>query len=94
MALSKYGVVFRMNTGIFTTPDGRRVVCGVKGMSDLLMIRNDGRAIWIEVKTANGRPSKAQLHFIERMKELHCLAGIARSVEDALRIAEVSNETV
>ena len=59
----------------------------IKGRSDLDAIK-DGRISFIEVKTATGRPSKDQLHFIERMKQIGCRSGIARSVEDAIKIVE------
>lgn len=86
--LSEYGIVIRQNTGNFELKDGRRIVCGVKGLSDLLFIGSN-RVAFIEVKTENGRPSQEQLNFIDRVKEFGHSAGIARSVEDALRLAGV-----
>lgn len=82
-ALSAHGVVFRMQSGMFYTETGEKIRVGIPGMSDLLFIGN-GFIAWIEVKTVKGRPSKQQLNFIERMKELGHRAGIARSVEEAL----------
>lgn len=82
-ALSAHGVVFRMQSGMFYTETGEKIRVGIPGMSDLLFI-GDGFIAWIEVKTAKGRPSKQQLNFIHRMKELGHRAGIARSVEEAL----------
>ena len=61
IALSKFGVVIRQNTGNFTTADGRHVKCGVTGLSDLLFVGNDGRCAFIEVKKPGGRASKEQL---------------------------------
>lgn len=59
----------------------------VPGWPDLTGFRrSDGKAVFIEVKTAKGRPSAEQLKFIELAKRSGCLAGIARSVEDAERI--------
>ena len=81
-ALSKYGVVIRMNTGNVQTQSGTYMRCGVKGMSDLLFIGQDYIA-WIEVKTATGKPTPEQIKFINRMRSLGHRAGIARSVEDA-----------
>lgn len=86
--LSKYGVVIRQNTGNFELKDGRRIMCGVKGLSDLLFI-GANRVAFIEVKTEHGRPSQEQLNFINRVKALGHSAGIARSVDDALRLAGV-----
>ena len=60
----------------------------VKGRSDLSAIK-DGRISFIEVKNEVGRPSVEQLNFIQQMRTRYgCSAGVARSVEDALRIVE------
>lgn len=57
-----------------------------KGRSDLSAIKN-GRIYFIEVKTELGVASDEQLNFIEQMQSRYgCKAGIARSVEDAVRI--------
>lgn len=85
MALSKHGTVFRMQSGMFYTETGEKIRIGIPGMSDLLFI-GKGFIAWIEVKTPKGRPSKEQINFIERMQALGHKAGIARSVEDALKI--------
>ena len=62
----------------------------VNGRSDLSAIK-DGKIYFIEVKDDKGRPSKDQIHFIKIMTERYgCGAGIARSVEDAKRICEIS----
>lgn len=92
MALSPYGVVIRQNTGNFQLKDGRRIMCGVKGLSDLLFI-GQNRVAFIEVKTETGKPTQEQLNFIRRMQELGHSAGIARSTEDALRLAGVIDDS-
>lgn len=57
-----------------------------KGRSDLSAIK-DGRITFIEVKTDTGTASDEQLNFIKQMHDRYgCRAGIARSVEDAVRI--------
>ena len=89
-ALSKYGIVIRMNTGNVQTQSGTYIRCGVKGMSDLLFV-GQGYIAWIEVKTPTGKPSPEQIKFINRMRQLGHRAGIARSVEEALEI--VNNRT-
>lgn len=88
LELSKHGIVIRMNTGVFKTDDGRTIKCGIKGTSDLLFVGQNFIA-WIEVKTPTGRPSKDQIIFINTMKKLGHKAGIARSVEDALKIINI-----
>lgn len=90
MALSQYGIVLRMNTGVFKTEDGRTVKCGMPGTSDLLFVGR-GYIAWIEVKTPTGKPTAEQLKFIKIMQELGHRAGVARSVEEALEIINVRN---
>lgn len=85
LALSEHGIVIRMQSGNFELKDGRRIVCGVKGLSDLLFIGQD-KVAFIEVKNVNGKPSKEQLNFIAAVHKLGHGAGIARSVEEALEI--------
>jgi hypothetical protein len=92
LALSAYGIVIRQNSGNFLTPDGRRVKCGIAGMTDLLFVGH-GYVAFIEVKTANGNTTKAQENFITAMQKLGHRAGVARSVEDAMKIITEVNET-
>jgi len=86
--LSKHGIVIRQNTGNFIPKDGRRVKCGVAGLSDLLFI-GDGYVAFIEVKTPKGRPTPEQINFIHVVREHGHRAGIVRSVQDALRLIGV-----
>lgn len=87
LELSKYGVCFRMNSGIFKQGE-RTIKCGVKGMSDLLFIKN-GKAYWLEVKTPTGKASPEQLNFLAVMRNKYgCVAEIVRSVDDAVRIVK------
>jgi len=56
------------------------------GVADLVVMRQDGRACFLEVKTKTGRLSPAQDNF-----KILCAArgwswGIARSVDDALAL--------
>lgn len=94
VALSKYGVVFRQNSGVFTDAAGNRIRIGVVGMSDLLyigapVISGQPTVAWLEVKTATGKPSEEQIKFISAMQRIGCKAGIVRSVADALAIAGI-----
>lgn len=97
--LSPYGIVFRTNSGEFW--QGQRVyskefkqevlinitkVMGLpKGFSDLLFV-GKGYTAFIEVKNLTGKPTPEQLNFIKIMQSYGHRAGIARSVEDALKI--------
>ena len=95
LALSETCMVFRVNVGKGYTPDGRYFDTGVPvGFSDLFGHRkSDGRAFYIEVKTPDGRVRRDQEKFIKAMKENGALAGVARSVEDAIKIinAKINN---
>ena len=87
VALSRYGLVVRQNVGNFYTEYGGRVQCGFKGLSDLVFFSNDGKKVaFIETKTPMGRLSKEQKAFLERMKSYGYIAGVARSVEEALQL--------
>lgn len=88
IALSEYATVFRANVGSGVTYDGRHFETGLpKGFSDLFGFRHsDGKIFFIEVKTPSGRLSKAQKHFLEQMRNYGAIAGVARSVDDAIRI--------
>lgn len=54
------------------------------GSSDIIGIAPCGRFLAIEVKTKTGRPTHQQLGFIEAVRKNGGIAGIARSVQDAL----------
>lgn len=58
-----------------------------EGFSDLFGHRiADGRIFYIEVKKPGGRIRDKQKLFIQAMQESGALAGIAYSVEDAIKI--------
>lgn len=88
VALTENGyTVFRANVGKVKTADGRWFDTGLpKGHPDLYGFRPDGKIFYIEVKNAKGRVRPEQKQFIQTVKARGALAGIARSVEDALDI--------
>ncbi len=88
LALTDSCIIFRMNVGTGYTVDGRYFNTGVpKGFSDLFGFRkSDGRAIFIEVKTAKGKPSAEQVKFLETMRKYGAISGICRSAEDAVNL--------
>ncbi|MDR0411958.1 MAG: VRR-NUC domain-containing protein [Treponema sp.] len=76
----------RMNVGAvrFADENGRRnfVRFGTPGMSDILGILPDGRALAVECKTANGKLSNFQSEFLDAIRHNNGVAIVARSVED------------
>ena len=100
VALSPHGVVFRTNSGEFCQGSKvyskefkqdvlinlRRVQGLPKGFSDLLFFGFDGRAAFIEIKKPGKKQTPEQVKFMELMQSYGYRAGVARSVEDALKI--------
>lgn len=77
--------VERIQSGLLYTKDGRPVRIGFPGRSDISGARaGDNRAFFMEIKTATGRATKEQRRFIAAMKQRGAIAGIVRSVQDAL----------
>ena len=68
----------------------RPVKVTVPGWPDLTGYRrSDGRAVFIECKRPkNAKQSEQQKKFIELAKQAGCLAGFARSVDEARKIVE------
>ena len=88
LALADTCVMFRINVGKGYTPDGRYFDTGVpKGFSDLFGVRKvDGRAVFIEVKTPQGRPTDQQNNFLETMRKNGAIVGVCRSPEEAVQL--------
>lgn len=89
LALSQAGhACFRGNVGLYFTRDGRPVRTGLPvGFSDLFGHRaGDARAYYFEVKTATGKLRPEQKAFLDAMKNRGALAGVVRSVADALNL--------
>ena len=57
-----------------------------QGFADLFGITDSGRFFAIEVKSPTGRVSSQQKQFIEHIRAKGGLAGVARSVDDAVKI--------
>ena len=90
--------LFRNNTGTLKDQHGRPVQFGLcKGSADLIGYRTvtitpdmvgQQVAVFlsIEVKTPTGRIRPEQQQWLEKIQAAGGIAGVARSVEDALRI--------
>jgi|SRR5690554_1344663 len=57
-----------------------------KGSADIIGVAPGGRFLAVEVKTPTGRVSKEQTLFLQAVTQRGGLAGVARSVEDALAL--------
>lgn len=80
--------VFRANVGRVRLKDGRYFSTGLpNGHPDLYGFRwKDKQIFYIEVKNEKGRIRADQIQFHEFLKQKGIIHGIARSVEDALKI--------
>jgi len=92
--------ITKQNDGSIKIKNPRPFNTGLpKGFSDLLIItpititnemvgQQFARAGFLEIKTKTGRPTKDQVNFIEQMQGLGARAGIARSIEDAVKVLQ------
>lgn len=83
-------LVFRTNVGKVKTSDGRWFDTGLPiGFPDLFVIKNNGKFCGIEVKNQNGKLRDTQKQFSQTvLKPNHVIHGVARSVDDAVKIVE------
>lgn len=89
IALAEAGhLVWRQNTGVLKDANGRPIKFGLcKGSSDIIGLTSTGVFLAVECKTATGRIRPEQKLFIAAVRKSGGRAGIARSAEDAVRIA-------
>lgn len=87
-------VCFRGNVGRVRMSDGRFFDTGLpKGFSDLFGYRlYDCKIFFIEVKDHKGKLRKEQTMFLNAMKKNGALVGVARNIEDALKIVKEIEE--
>ena len=79
--------LWRINTGVYLTPDGRRHVrTAPTGHPDLAGILPRGRAFYIETKARNGRATTEQLAFAKMLARYGGLHVFAKSVDDVERV--------
>lgn len=74
-------------------PKIRYIKCGFTGISDLQFLSDDGNlTVFIETKTETGVVSEEQekfINFINSKKSKHLKAGVARSIDEALKLIGV-----
>lgn len=88
LALSEAGArVWRNNAGFATYPNATVVKYGIgnPGGSDLIGLYK-GRFLAVEVKVPGENPTPEQTRFIEGVLAAGGIAGVARSVDDALTL--------
>lgn len=88
LALSRLGCrAFRNNVGVAKTDTGSVIRFGLTvGSSDLIGWTASGRFLAIEVKRPGKNPTKEQRNFLDAVTKAGGIAGVARSVEDAVEI--------
>ena len=59
-----------------------------RGMSDIMGALKDGRTLAIEVKSRTGRMRPGQEEFLASIRAAGGVAGVCRSVDDAVRLLE------
>lgn len=83
------GRVIHSSGGVVTLASASPIVFGLcVGSADIIGIAPGGRFLAVEVKTATGRVSREQQLFIDAVNAAGGVAGIARSVQDALKIIQ------
>jgi hypothetical protein len=80
------GKVIHKDARIVTLQNAQLMTFGLcVGSADIIGIHKPtGRFLAIEVKTKTGKPTKEQINFIEQVRAANGIAGIARSVQEAL----------
>lgn len=58
----------------------------IKGTSDILGITKQGRFFALEVKRKDGKPSEAQLVFIDKIKRMNGIAEVVFSVDEVIAL--------
>jgi hypothetical protein len=86
LALSDAGcLVWRNNVGVLKNAAGIPIRFGLcVGSADLIGIAPGGRFLAVEIKTTTGRVRAEQTRFIDAVNRSGGIAGVCRTVEDAL----------
>jgi hypothetical protein len=79
-------VLWRNNVGFAAESRVRYGLCS--GSSDLIGLSRTGRFLAIEIKAHGGRLTDEQTAFLDLVRRMGGVSGVARSVEDAMRLVE------
>ncbi len=80
-------LALRNNSGIIYLRDGfspRAVRVGMPGSSDIIGCTKNGRFFAVECKSKNGKLTKHQAEFLEKVKSLGGIALVVRSVDELM----------
>lgn len=90
LIINNIAVVFRANVGKIKIDDKRYFSTGLQaGFSDLFGYRlKDGKIFFMEVKTKKGKLTENQVNFLEEQKKNGAIAGVVKSINDALELLE------
>ena len=84
--VGKHAAVYRCQAGSPKLADGTRYSGLPKGFSDIMAVLPGGRVAFIECKAGSSKTTPEQDKFLLKMRELGAMAGVARSVDDAMGI--------
>ena len=76
-------------TGVYDKTKGAYRKTGkyqITGVSDIIGVNKEGIAVFIEVKKQKGKLADNQKNFLIKVKGLGAIAGVARSLKDALEL--------
>ena len=89
----KVALCWRQNSGTFQERNRDGSVRYIRantqrGMSDIMGTLRDGRALAIEVKSRTGKMRPGQEEFLSQIRAAGGVAGVCRSVDDAMKLLE------
>lgn len=92
VVVSKHGgIPLRLQSGLFYAGNGTPVQIGIPGIPDSLALLPNGRAVFMEFKTARGSLRDDQRKFIDELHKLGYEAYVVRSKEEAESICAQEN---
>lgn len=86
----KVAKVWRQNAGGMHMGNRYVPFTSELGIPDICGFLKSGRALYLECKAPNGRVTYHQKRFIDDALKAGCLAGVVRSIEDAMALLEAA----